>query len=303
MGTHVSYTGFRHGFPFPIRETNELGDPIDIWLGTTLYEGEPSGSASQAVTVVGDRTKYPVGFTREQFAEFFWRVRSFKLAFEFEAEVSGDVTGSGSSAGVDMPRWPKKRYNGALASATVPDDEDAEELPDEAALITGLTNAAAATAGRPNTAVFVREELLYETPFPVIGDWIGGEYSGDAVLYYLSWSVFFHDTCFSEGLYYPRMSLEMWAPYYWEVLPQGACFLMGCQGAHNYDPIAVPIAICGALGSLICTSGAPSPSFDAISATGNFALTPYEYWPYATSEGDPAWDAEDGTPLNGGPGA
>jgi hypothetical protein len=38
-------------------------------------------------------------------------------------------------------------------------------------------------------------------------------------------------------------------------------------------------------------------------ASDNFVFEPSEWWPYATTTGDPAWDEESGEPINGGPGA
>jgi hypothetical protein len=51
--------------------------------------------------------------------------------------------------------------------------------------------------------------------------------------------------------------------------------------------------------------GAPTPD----AATVSFPLVPSpvitatKWWPYATTTGDPAWDEENGEPINGGPGA
>jgi hypothetical protein len=48
-----------------------------------------------------------------------------------------------------------------------------------------------------------------------------------------------------------------------------------------------------------------NPNFLITEATSarNFVLAAKKWWPYATSEGFPAWDENTGQPANGGPGA
>jgi hypothetical protein len=50
------------------------------------------------------------------------------------------------------------------------------------------------------------------------------------------------------------------------------------------------------------------PGFSVLSVGDAEVITPFrvkatEWWPYATTTGQPAWDAETGAPINGGPGA
>lgn len=95
----------RNGFPFPIWELAEDGQPFEIWDGTTfssedppplmmtpLAGGRPSKESDSYVTVVGNGTMYPVGFTLEKFTEFFYRnkVMVFNCYATYPAE---DITG------------------------------------------------------------------------------------------------------------------------------------------------------------------------------------------------------------------
>jgi hypothetical protein len=62
------------GFPFRIAQADRLGNPIQTWNGTTFFNGDPSGSASSFVPVVGPGTTRPLGYTLAALADFYYRL-------------------------------------------------------------------------------------------------------------------------------------------------------------------------------------------------------------------------------------
>lgn len=107
-------------FPFCVKEKDQNGNPFQEWDGVTVwqpplpleggepwilyydtYYGEnlhiPSGSSEKFVDVIGDGSIRPIGFTREQLAEFVWRADELEYTATHIERV--DTT----SVGVDTP--------------------------------------------------------------------------------------------------------------------------------------------------------------------------------------------------------
>jgi hypothetical protein len=85
----MSTFSYSKDLPFCIQTTDEEGNSVSVWNGTTLYGlngssaatgvGYPSKKADTYVTVVGPGTSFPVGFTREELFNFYWSCKRFEL--------------------------------------------------------------------------------------------------------------------------------------------------------------------------------------------------------------------------------
>lgn len=111
-------SGF-NGFPFPIPELAEDGEPFKTWDGSTVHTLQeaieadndlPSGtisvhymssSSSKPVTTAGPNSAYCIGpFTRKEAIKLFWRIREFHRTITIEASMdamAANNTGNTSS--------------------------------------------------------------------------------------------------------------------------------------------------------------------------------------------------------------
>jgi hypothetical protein len=72
-----------------VQEQDQHGDLFEIWDGETFYDGEPSKSNSELITVVGHGTVLPVGLTLELLCKLVWRVEEFSVTVPHS--LDGDI--------------------------------------------------------------------------------------------------------------------------------------------------------------------------------------------------------------------
>jgi hypothetical protein len=98
-----SSPGLRNGFPFHIAEFNELGLPFAEWDGLTYFNGLPSGSSTQKVTVVGQGTERPLSFTGPQLAKLYYVHETYRADWSLSGDVSGHSYDISISEGDQRP--------------------------------------------------------------------------------------------------------------------------------------------------------------------------------------------------------
>jgi hypothetical protein len=82
MAISLTYTKGYLPPPNCITEYAEDGEKVEWWDGTTLYQSNPSKSSSEMVSVVGDGTAYPVGFSLEELMQLYWRAKQYKVTID-----------------------------------------------------------------------------------------------------------------------------------------------------------------------------------------------------------------------------
>jgi hypothetical protein len=258
MSLGISYAGFRSGFPFPIRKRTDED--------------------------FGLHSEYPIGFTLLQLTEFFWRAKFLKVQFDLTAEVVEDFTIIASSSGLDYDAIKKEFLNSALPDRTVsPNIDDWREVENESQLVTGFTDAAAISTGYLGSCVFIDDFFFSDSlSEPIVGSWTSADpASGDVVFFEFIFVVYFRDvisvTVDGVTLYYPRMILRVILAADLLVIPTAA--VIDTFSTQTGGP-TIPLTICGATAQVPVYRGAPTPSANAVSASGSITIEPTEYFTY-----------------------
>ena len=108
--------GFRNGFHWHIPELQP--DQVVAWDGTTYFSGSgprhgwPSQSAGTYKPVLGDWTRYPVGFIAAEYCRLVKRIKNFKLDGTVTINFRSEFLASGWSS-------PDTQYESVSLDATV----------------------------------------------------------------------------------------------------------------------------------------------------------------------------------------
>ena len=106
-------------FPFCISEKNEILGPYQQWDGSTLFNGIPSGSSDQQVTVYGEGTYYPLKLNLNQLMQLIWMVNYITINYgsvSFSSNAS--ASGGGASASSMISEVGIDIYKGGFGAFT-----------------------------------------------------------------------------------------------------------------------------------------------------------------------------------------
>lgn len=232
---------------------------------------------------VGPKTDYPIGFTRDQWWEIYFRVKDWDITIDWSASASctaGSATASASAngpgnasstSGLSSERNFTCQLNASFL--VVPNDDDYQETSnDDAFAIAGvMSQFQNPTIGINIDACYRVDDLYYPKFYKTFG--ILSQCNG-------GWEEGFPG--YIEAIY-SEPDVESPNPL--------------------YTPYNIPISVNGVSGIFEGTKFSANTGDGAGSATASanltsITLTPKSYWPYDPGDGGgPIWDASTGSQL------